>query len=333
MINIKQMSVGRMNEFSFINKIKQQNYKQSSLLKGIGDDTAVFRQTSQDIVTAVDTFVEHIHFSKKTMSPFHVGYRVLAVNLSDIAAMGAVPAFYLVSIVIPTSWSENELLEIYSGMENLANEYKMDLIGGDTVSGKELVISITVIGYVEKGKVRYRSSARDGDVVFVTGTLGDSQAGLYILTNKNEYSNQAYFISKHRKPIPRVNFAKKLSNITRMALNDISDGIVSEAAEIAVASNTSIVLYDHLLPVSTSFTQFPLKLQRKWKYFGGEDYELLGTVSKKDWGTVQHIGLKLDVDVTKVGYVEYNQDSIGKIFESDGKRRLHLKERGYTHLE
>lgn len=322
-----------MNEFSFINKIKQRNYNQPSLLKGIGDDTAVFRQSTQDIVTAVDTFVENIHFSKKTMTPFHIGYRVLAANISDIAAMGAVPAFYLVSIVIPTSWPERELLEIYSGMESLSNEYKLDLIGGDTVSGNELVISITIIGYVDRGKVRYRSSARDGDVVFVTGTLGDSQAGLYLLTNKNQYCDPEYFINKHRKPIPRVNFANKLNNIKRIALNDISDGIASEAAEIANASNTSIVLFDHLLPVSTSFKQFPSKLQRKWKYFGGEDYELLGTVSKKDWNAVQQIGSKLGVNVTKVGYVKYSQDRIGQVFESDGKRKWHLKERGYTHLE
>src|SRR5690625_2905826 len=127
-----------MDEFSFINSIQQHTYKQSSVLKGIGDDAAVFRQTAKDVVTAVDTFVEDVHFSRKTMNSFHIGYRALAANISDLAAMGALPAFYLVSIVIPTTWSMREINQIFSGMKELASTYQLDLIGGDTVSGKEL---------------------------------------------------------------------------------------------------------------------------------------------------------------------------------------------------
>src|SRR5690625_4812517 len=132
-----------MDEFSFINSIKQNHYRQSTIVKGIGDDGAIFRQTSQDIVTAVDTFVEDIHFSKKTVPPAFIGYRALAANISDLAAMCATPAFYLVSIVIPDTWSKDNIMEIFTGMKELANIYQMDLIGGDTVSGKELTISIT----------------------------------------------------------------------------------------------------------------------------------------------------------------------------------------------
>src|SRR5699024_10384081 len=146
-----------MDEFSFIDSIKQYTYKQSSLKKGIGDDAAVFRQPSEDIVTAVDTFVEGVHFSRKTMDSFHVGYRALAANISDLAAMGAAPAFYLVSIVIPKTWPIEEIEQIFFGMKDLAGIYKLDLVGGDTVSGKELTISITVIGYVDRNKARYRS--------------------------------------------------------------------------------------------------------------------------------------------------------------------------------
>src|SRR5699024_8531183 len=144
-------------------------------------DAAVFRQTHQDIVTAVDTFVEDIHFSKKTMQAYHVGYRVLAANLSDMAAMGAKPAYYLTSIVVPEHWSMGELSSIFKGMKSLASNYNIDLIGGDSVSGEKLVISITVIGFVDKNKARFRHDAQAGDIVFVTGTLGDSQAGFYIL--------------------------------------------------------------------------------------------------------------------------------------------------------
>src|SRR5699024_11560076 len=113
---------------------------------------AVFRQPSEDIVTAVDTFVEDIHFTRKTMDPFHVGYRALAANISDLAAMGASPAFYLVSIVIPKNWPTEEIEQIFFGMKDLDGLYTLELVGGDTVSGKELTISITVIGYVIRNK-------------------------------------------------------------------------------------------------------------------------------------------------------------------------------------
>ena len=132
-----------MDEFKFIDSIKQNTYKQSSLIKGIGDDAAVFRQNYQDVVTAVDTFVENVHFSRKTMDPYHIGYRVLAANISDMAAMGATPAYYMISIVIPENWSEAELQEIYQGMGGIASTYKMDLIGGDTVGGSELLVLLT----------------------------------------------------------------------------------------------------------------------------------------------------------------------------------------------
>src|SRR5690625_1342534 len=222
-----------MDEFSFIDSIKQPFYKQSTLMKGIGDDAAVFRPGANDVVTAVDTFVEGIHFAKKTMPPFYIGYRSLAANISDLAAMGATPAFYLVSITIPKTWQKEQLPEIFNGMSSLSHTYKMDLIGGDTVSGKELVISITVIGYVKKGKVRYRSLAKPDDIVFVTGTVGDSQAGFYILMNQGKYINKDYFIKRHQMPKPRIDFVQQLSHLNRISLNDISDGIASEASEIA----------------------------------------------------------------------------------------------------
>src|SRR5699024_8248171 len=141
-----------MNEFELTDAIKQQTYRQTSLIKGVGDDAAVFRSDGYDVVTAVDTFVENVHFSKKTMDEVDIGYRVLAVNISDIAAMGALPKFYLVSIVIPPHLSDQQVQRIFKGMEQIASIYKMDLIGGDTVSGDTLMISVTVIGYVHRDR-------------------------------------------------------------------------------------------------------------------------------------------------------------------------------------
>src|SRR5690625_1968722 len=135
-------------------------------------------------------------------------------------------------------------------------------MGRDNVSGKELTVSVTVIGYVDRNKARYRSQAEDGDVVFVTGTLGDSQAGLYILTHPDNYLDERYYTEKHQMPAPRVTFAKGLNGLPRVALNDISDGIANETAEIAAASHVDITLDADALPVSASFDQFPEKLQQ-----------------------------------------------------------------------
>lgn len=320
-----------MDEFSFIDSIKQTFYKQSTLKKGIGDDAAVFRTSSEDVVTAVDTFVEHVHFTRETMEPYHIGYRALAANLSDLAAMGAKPAFYLVSIVIPKTWAPDELEQIFAGMKDLASPYQMDLIGGDTVSGSELVISITVIGYTEKDNARYRSSAVSGDIVFVTGTLGDSQAGFHILSHPGEYEDANYFIKRHRLPSPKVDFARKLSGVSRLTLNDISDGIANEAAEIAVASNAAITLMDERIPTSPSYQQFPGHLQHQWKYFGGEDFELIGTVASSEWETVQDIAAETNTKISKIGYV--SDEGNGTVFLDNGNKKTTLEKQGYTHLK
>ncbi|ASN07075.1 thiamine-phosphate kinase [Virgibacillus necropolis] len=320
-----------MDEFSFIQSIKQDTYRQPSLLKGVGDDAAVFRQSSEDVVIAVDTFVEHVHFSKETMKPFHIGHRVLAANISDIAAMGGRPAFYLVSIVIPKHSTTIERNELFAGMRSLSDRYKMDLIGGDTVSGQEMSISVTVIGYVPQKKARYRSDAREDDIVFVTGTLGDSQAGFHILNNPGKYSDAFYYIDKHRMPIPQVEFAQQLEVIDRVALNDISDGIGNEASEIAEASNVSLYLYEEKLPTSESYKQFPLELQEKWKLFGGEDFELVGTVSKDNWDLVQDTAKEIGIHVTEIGYVSHYRNN--HVYLHKDNQLVPLKKDGYNHFK
>ncbi|MFS0752787.1 thiamine-phosphate kinase [Oceanobacillus sp. 1P07AA] len=319
-----------MDEFSFIDSIKPTFYQQSSLVKGIGDDAAVFR-SSMDIVTAVDTFVEDVHFSRSTMEPFHIGYRALGANISDLAAMGALPSFYLVSIVIPKNWTEEELSQIYLGMDDLASKYHMDIIGGDTVSGKQLTISITVIGYTNTNKARYRRHAKEGDIVFVTGTLGDSQAGFHILSNENNYVDQDFYISRHRKPEPRVAFALALEKLDRVSLNDVSDGIANEASEIAEASNVSIVISENDIPVARSFYQFTNEQQYHWKLSGGEDFELLGTVDKHDWNVVKKAAEETNTQLTIIGNVV--EENKHPVYIEDNDVRKVLKKSGYTHLK
>ncbi|WP_100012607.1 thiamine-phosphate kinase [Lentibacillus sediminis] len=320
-----------MDEFSFIDTIKQRYYRQPALIKGVGDDAAVFRENSKDIVTSVDTFVEGIHFTRETMEPFHAGYRALAANISDLAAMGSVPAFYLVSIVVPDTWSEDELKEVYRGMKEIGRHFRMDMIGGDTVSGKEFSLSITVIGFTEREKARYRHTAQDGDVVFVTGTLGCSQAGFHILTNPGNYQDKAYFIDRHRIPFPRAEFGAALGDMPRVALNDISDGIANETAEIAEASQVVITLQEDQIPVAAYYGQFTPEQQHHWKLYGGEDFELAGTVAEENWPAVEAIAARTNTKISRIGYVS-QADTYGKVFLEKNGRCTLLQKKGYTHL-
>ncbi|HLR08967.1 MAG TPA: thiamine-phosphate kinase [Bacillota bacterium] len=322
-----------MDEFSFIKSIKPKTWHQPTLVKGIGDDAAVFRHMTKNVVTAVDTFVENVHFSQHTMTLFQVGYRALAANISDLAAMGASPAFYLASVVVPNSLSMPNLHKIFSGMNAIAQTYNMDLIGGDMVAGESLTLSITVIGFVDEEKARYRNMARDGDIVFVTGTLGDAQAGYHILTHDGDYKNKSYYIHRHRMPTPRVDFARALSHLDRIALNDVSDGLANEAAEIVEASGVDICLYADNIPVSPSFSQFSSALQRKWKLFGGEDFELLGTVAADKWPDIEAAAETTNTSVTEIGRVMRCENETGRVYLYENAQKKILNKDGYTHFK
>lgn len=323
----------RMDEFSFIDSIRQPSYCQAGLVKGIGDDAAVIRHAYQDLVTAVDTVVESVHFLRKTMDPYHIGYKALASNISDLAAMGAQPAYYLVSLVRSPEWTDDEIQEIFIGMKELARAHQMDLIGGDTVSGSVLMLSVTVIGLVEPGKARYRSDAREGDVVFVTGTLGDSQAGLHLLLHDEADPDGSVFIDRHQMPSPRAAFALKLRPLSRVALNDISDGISSEANEIADSSGVDLYLEEKQIPVHTGLQRFPRELQEQWVLAGGEDYELIGTVSPAEWPLVRQAAADLQLKVTQIGHVAAKQQEQGAVYiRKQGAYEL-LEKKGYNHFK
>ncbi|PXW86394.1 thiamine-phosphate kinase [Streptohalobacillus salinus] len=321
-----------MDEFKFIDSIKQSYYRQSSVIKGIGDDCAVIREGYHDIITAVDTMVDEVHFSRETMSTYDIGYRVLAANISDIAAMGAWPTSYMISIVIPDEYTDEELQSIYQGMDDLARGYDMDLIGGDTVTGKQLVISVTIHGIVPKGKARYRSAMEAGDILFVTGTLGDSSAGLDLLLGRIEASDGVdYLTARHRQPTPRVHFSHQLTHLDRLALNDVSDGISSEAHELAQASNKTVYIDDEQVPINPYLKQFCLEKQTYYKYSGGEDFELIGSVAPQHMRELKNIANQQGLLLTIIGEIKDQPNTNGNVFLRKSGIITPLEKRGYTH--
>lgn len=322
-----------MKEFDFIRAIQPSNLRQAHVIKGIGDDAAILRTPYQDTILTVDTMVENIHFSHQTVTPFHIGWRALAANISDIAAMGGYPIAYLVSITVSDKWTENELMEIYNGMDLLASNYGMDLIGGDTVVGQELSISITVVGTVDKDRARYRSHARDGDIVFVTGELGGAACGLHVLLHEplELHDSLQRVIRKHQMPVPNVDFIKSCQSISRMALNDISDGLASEANEIAASSDLALVIDPSKIPVPKELQRFSEHLQYDWKMSGGEDFELVGTIAQKDWSKLQKIASANQLPITKIGTVFHDPDKNGCAWVKKNNQLHRLESSGYRH--
>jgi len=322
-------------EFHFIDQIKPKRVAQSGLIAGIGDDAALFRPT-QDMeqVICMDTMVEGVHFTSQTMDPFQVGYKALAVNISDIAAMGGIPTYYLVSIAIPKEWNETDLLSIYEGMAMLADRYKMDLIGGDTVSIAEtLVITVTVLGEVEKDTHLLRSHAQPGDIVFVTGSVGDSAAGLNLLLHNGKDHSftepEKTLIHKHQYPKPRVEMGRLLSTFQRVSLNDISDGLASETNEIAKASGVTLTIDFDKIPFSEAILDQYKDRALEFALYGGEDFELIGTMAASDWAILEKKAKKYGYVLSKIGTVSEGGPAV---FLNRGKELQKLEMKGYNHF-
>ncbi|OIS56105.1 thiamine-phosphate kinase [Bacillus subtilis] len=325
-----------MDEFDLIHSITPRTIRHSSVDVGIGDDAALYtaKHGVQEIV-CVDTMVEDVHFKLHYSSPEDIGYKALAVNISDIAAMGGIPKYYLVSIAVPSRWTKAEIKAMYEGMNELGKLYHMDLIGGDTVSiSDKLVVTVTVIGEVEKGRACLRSLARPNDIVFVTGEIGSSAAGLSLLLEETNLQNSSvetdYFIHRHKRPQPRVSVGRLCSSMNRAALNDISDGLASELNEIAEASCVSIEIDESMLPIHSDLP----KLHRNWKewaLFGGEDFELTGTVSNDEWEVLKQKCETHQLPITKIGHVREKTES-NVILKTDNGLRI-LEKKGYNHFK
>jgi thiamine-monophosphate kinase len=324
-------------EFDFINKIKPKLTHQLSLKMGIGDDAAVFEgNTRFDELICMDTMVEGVHFTRQTMSPFMIGYKALAVNISDIAAMGGIPTYYLVSIAVPKDWNQEELNQIYAGMTKLGDDHSIDLIGGDTVSSKQgLIITVTVCGKIEKDKSLYRSQAQPGDYIFVIGEVGASAAGLdLLLKNGQQYTyteNEKKLIQAHQLPEPQVEAGRILATSDeRISLNDISDGLASEANEIAEASNVVLNIEYEKIPKSSFIENYLPEQQKKWSLFGGEDYLLVGTMPKTAYAKINQTFNQKGIKLTVIGEVTSGE---ANVYLLTNNKKEKLPKQGFNHFK
>jgi thiamine-monophosphate kinase len=245
---------------------------------GVGDDAAVLRvPDGHELVAAVDTIVAGGHFLADARGD-DVGWRSLAVNLSDLAAMGATPAWATLALTLPAA-DEDWLDDFARGFGALAEAHGVALVGGDTTRGP-LTISVQALGHVPAGRALRRSGAKPGDLVYVTGWPGDAAAGLAIEQGRlgGQGANRSYLLERFRRPEPRVAFGQRLSGIASACI-DVSDGLAFDAGRIAKASGCGLVLRATELPLSRAlFAVAGESRAREFALGGGDDYELLFTV-------------------------------------------------------
>ena len=278
------MTLNAIGEFGFIKKISRGCLiRPDHVIKPIGDDAAAFT-IAPDLVSLIttDLLVERIHFIRNSITGFDLGYKSLAVNLSDIAAMGGQAREAFISIAIPPDCDLEYLEAFYDGMKDLAARFNVNILGGDTTSSKEdLIINIVVQGTVDRTQILFRDAACPGDVIVSSGCLGDSKAGLHLILNNipTDTEDLQALYRAHVLPEPHLNEGRFLaSQPGTHAGIDTSDGLSSDLGHIAEESQVGATLYSDKIPLSESLLNFCSRFGYdpvEFALSGGEDYTLL----------------------------------------------------------
>ena len=290
------MNVSQQGEFGLIHQLHQSLRARAGTRIGIGDDGAVLEALAHPIVTT-DALVENVHFRRDWTSAFSLGIKSMAVNLSDVAAMGANPIAAFVSLALPPDCQSAWIAELYAGMETLAAQYNFTIAGGDMTAAPLVMISVTIVGDLmpqAQGQPVLRSGARVGDAVCVSGDLGDSAAGLAQLLASGP--RDAFLMSRHFEPTPRLDWMRELLSRDRAAIHaglDLSDGLVGDSSHVARASGVDIEIDAQSLPISPSCRAAARALNQgatDWALAGGEDYELCVCVAPEFTSGLTRVG-------------------------------------------
>lgn len=280
----------------------------------IGDDCAVL--PGQNLVTT-DTLVDGTHFLFSLVDAEDLGWKAVAVNISDIAAMGGRPRYIVVSLTLPAHFNELDIRKLYVGMMDCARQFRTRIVGGDLTRGPALTLSLTVFGDVHENGALLRSGAREGDIVIATGDFGASAAGLWLL--QNGIRGFAHCHRAHMRPQPRLPESWLLvENIgARGALMDASDGLADAVTQIAKLSAVSIVVDSDAIPIDEETKQVAALAganPSEWALYGGEDYELVACLSESSWGKLQGAAQNpfRKIGTVRKGTGAYLQDPSGK---------------------
>ncbi|HTE39231.1 MAG TPA: thiamine-phosphate kinase [Steroidobacteraceae bacterium] len=316
-----------MSEFDLITRYFSRPSTRTDVVLGVGDDAAVLDvPAGQRLVAAVDTIVEGVHFPKGT-DPAAIGYRALAVNLSDMAAMGAQPAWMTLSLSLPVR-DEAWLAGFSSGLYRLADAQNVALVGGDTVRGP-LSITVQILGLVEKDRWLTRDGAKPGDILFVSGVPGEAAAGLAVLQRSLPASTHAdHLLHCFLWPEPRVQLGRGLRSVASAAI-DVSDGLIADLGHIAAKSRCAAQVDLSALPASSSMRAlFNERECERMSLAGGDDYELLFTVPAKDAASITSLPSLGDVRVTAIGRIVAGEGVVCL----RGGQPVAIEQQGYDHF-
>jgi thiamine-monophosphate kinase len=329
--NTSRMELSELGEFGLIKHLtKSVELKHKSSVKGIGDDAALIQyEPGKQTVITTDMLVEGIHFNLSYVPLRHLGYKAVAVNISDIAAMNAAARQITVSIAVSNRFSVDALEELYTGIFIACENYKIDLIGGDTTSSPGgLVISITAVGEAEEGRAVFRSTAKEKDLLVVTGDLGGAFMGLQLLEREYgifkenpkiqpDLEGNDYILERQLKPEARTDIITLLKalDVIPTSMIDISDGLASEILHICDNSKVGCRLYEEKIPID------PMTHERAREFnldptvcalSGGEDYELLFTIRQEDYDKI-----KGNPNFSVIGHIVDKESGVNLITRSD----------------
>jgi len=319
-----------LGEFSLINKyfLSPSNRKDISL--GIGDDCAIVSvPEGKQLAITTDTLIDGVHFPSNT-SPEDIACKAIAVNLSDLAAMGAEPAWLTLALSLPQV-DEAWVKSFSDSFRMTAQKYNVQLIGGDTTQGP-LSLTVQAMGFIDPGAIMRRACARPGDAIYVSGTLGDAAAGLKIMQQGQLLDdNHAWLVDRLNRPEARVELGLRVSEYCRCAI-DISDGLAADLGHILEASDCGATVNIDRIPLSHQLLEYSFNRNEvDWEMVlsGGDDYELCLVVSAENENKLMQIASEITLPLTRIGVIEKNRSF--NLVDEAGKKYL-LDHSGYEHF-
>jgi thiamine-monophosphate kinase len=300
---------------------------------GIGDDAALINTSpNQQLVVASDTLVEGVHFPS-TASGKQIATRALCVNLSDMAAMGAQPRWFTLALTLPKDKANSLWLADFSaGIAEIAQQFDIALVGGDTTSGP-LTVSITMLGEAPAWKSLQRAGAGVGDTVFVTGTLGDGAAGLKSISSINSINSDSdRLLQRFYAPQPQVEIGLRLRGVASACI-DISDGLIADLSHICQSSNVTAAINTEQLPIAPDVRDLASDNGLNWALFGGDDYQLCFTVSAEKLSVVEQWIDRGELTASKIGTINGADDSNSLVTVLDrDNNTVTVNKQGYDHF-
>lgn len=339
----KRTEIGDLGEFGLIDHLsKEIKHYNSSTIKGIGDDAAVYDAGDEYVVITTDMLVEGVHFDLSYMPLQHLGFKAVAVNVSDVAAMNAIPKQITVSLGLSNRFSVEAVEVIYEGIRAACEAYNVDLVGGDTTTSRSgLVISVTAMGTTEKDKIAYRSGAKPSEILCVTGDLGAAYVGLQVLEReKQEFignpnmqpklDKYPYIVGRQLKPRARMDIIHEFRDlgIVPTSMIDVSDGLASDVFHICKQSNVGVAIYEDKLPIDKEAYETAAEFgfdPNTCALNGGEDYELLFTIVQEDFEKIKN-----HAEIHTIGYMQPLEK--GKAMVTRSGNAIELKAQGWKHF-